>query len=313
MLASPELSIDLRERPERALAVYGKTFRWASRLLGKESGARVAALYGFCRYTDELADTLGGDEGRLLLERVQRDLAAGCSEEPAVEGFLQVARPLDVDIEPARLLVEGVKGDLQPCRFERVEDLRRYAYQVAGTVGLLMCELVGVSDRRARPFAIDLGIAMQFTNIARDVLEDARAGRLYLPLEWLAGALAPEDLVEDRGEARARALAAVTRLLAVADDHYRSADRGLKFLPLRARAAVLTASRCYEAIGPRILARGSDYWNSRTYVGTGGKLAHTLCAFASLAVDTRLHRSSPALDHARHLHAGLQGLPGADA
>ncbi len=313
MRTSPTLALDVCQRPDVALAVYGKTFRWASRLLGRNTGSRVSALYGFCRYADELADTVGGAEGRSLLEALKADLASGWSAEPAVQGFLKVARELAVDLEPARLLVQGVESDLEPRGFARIDDLRRYGYLVAGTVGLLMCALVGVKDSRAQAFAIDLGIGMQFTNIARDVLEDAHAGRLYLPLEWLDGPLDPKDLVQDRGAARARALAAITKLLALANEHYTSADKGLGFLPWRARAAVKTASRCYEAIGPRILSRGAGYWNSRTFVGTGGKLMHTLGALASLACEPRLLPSGPAPTHSRELHAGLQGLPGADA
>ena len=313
MITTRSASIGLCEQPEVALARYGKTFRWASRLLGRTAGARVAALYAFCRLADELADTVGGPEGRLRLEGIQRDLDGSTSDEPAVAGFLRVARELGVDLEPARLLVAGLQGDLEPRKFERLEDLRRYAYLVAGTVGLLMCDVVGVTDRRARPFAIDLGIAMQFTNIARDVLEDARAERLYLPLQWVDGPLAPQDLVQGRGTARARAQVAISQLLTVAEEHYRSADPALSYLPLRARAAVSTASRCYEAIGPRILDRGEGYWRGRTYVGTAGKLVHTLRAFSSLIGDGLPCTSKPFPEHRRLLHAGLEGLPGVDA
>ncbi len=299
------------QAPDEALATYGKTFHWASRALGEATARRTRSFYAFCRYADDLADELEPEVSRPLLERLQRELERGQTADPVLADFLQLARELELDLTPARELVHAVTSDLVPARFETVEQLLRYAHGVAGTVGLVMCEILGARDPQARPFAVDLGIAMQLTNIARDVLEDARQGRMYLPAELLGGALQPEDLVQDRGAARVRARQATNAVLRLAGAYYRSADLGMRFLPLRARTAVLTASRCYEAIGPRVRRAGP--WRGRAHVGYAGKCAHTVRALVfSACIPVRRWLAPAAPRHDARLHRRLRGLAGTD-
>ncbi len=300
-------SLPVVRAPEEALARYGKTFRWATFFLGARTARTTRAFYALCRYADDLADLVGGVSARRHLIGLRTDLERGTSTAPAVAAFLQATRNTALDLRPVHALVRAVEQDLEPARIGGVDELLRYAHGVAGTVGLVMCDLFGAGEERARPFAVDLGIAMQLTNIARDVLEDARNGRVYLPAELLGRPVDPEELVADSGDARTLAHAAVLRLLNLAGMFYRSADRGMRYLPFRARAAVLTASHCYEAIGDEIRRAGPRYWEGRAFVGKVGKVRHTLRALLSLAFDPK-----HAVPHEPRLHRSLRGRIGAD-
>ncbi|MEL6906790.1 MAG: squalene/phytoene synthase family protein, partial [Planctomycetota bacterium] len=186
-------------------------------------------------------------------------------------------------------------------------ELDRYCYRVAGTVGLLMCALFGVDDPRALPFAVDLGLGMQLTNICRDVLEDAERGRVYLPQSVLGVDVTAERLAAREPDALARARTVVEDLLERAECFYRSADLGTPMLPARARYAVLAASRTYEAIGARIRRFPAGGLPERAYVGASGKALHVLRGVAAGALP---RRGSPV--HDATLHTALRGLPGAD-
>lgn len=187
-------------------------------------------------------------------------------------------------------------GDLGPVRVPDLPALLRYADGVAGTVGLMMSDLLGARDRaRAAPRARDLGVAMQLTNVARDVEEDARRGRIYLPADRLPPGTSPADLLRD-GPARAAAWDAVLDLLGLAGPYYRSAERGLPFLAARPRLAVLVAARLYEAIGTRIRRGGPGaYWGRRAALPPAAKAALTAAAVARLFAGP----ARPARDEAR--------------
>jgi len=309
MVCAQAQTLPVLQAPAQALATYGKTFPWASRALGEATARRTRSFYAFCRYADDLADELEPQASRPVLERLAGELERGQSSDPVLADLLRLARELELDLSPARELLQAVTGDLTPARFETVAELLRYAHGVAGTVGLVMCQIFGARDPRARPFALDLGIAMQLTNIARDVLEDARQGRLYLPSELLGAAIQPADLVQDQGMARARATQATQAVLRLADAYYRSADLGMRYLPLRARTAVLIASRCYEAIGPRVRRAGP--WRGRAHVGLAGKCAHTARALiASVWISIRQGIAPLLPQHDSRLHRDLHGLAG---
>ncbi|MEM7515344.1 MAG: phytoene/squalene synthase family protein [Planctomycetota bacterium] len=302
-------SLPVVQAPEEALATYGKTFHWASQVLGETTARRTRSFYALCRYADDLADELDPELSRPLLARLSNDLERAQTGDPVVGDFLRVAHEIELDVTPVRELVQAVSTDLVPARLETKAELLRYAHGVAGTVGLVMCEIFGARDERARPFAVDLGIAMQLTNIARDVHEDALQGRVYLPAEMMGGAVQAEDIVYDRGSARIRARQATNAVLAMAATYYRSADLGMRYLPWRARMAVLTASRCYEAIGTRVRRAGP--WQGRVHVGPAAKCLHTARAlFATFSLRGNTRESAP--QHDARLHRSLQGLAGTD-
>ena len=162
--------------------------------------------------------------------------------------------------------------DLGPCRFASWDELRRYCYHVAGTVGLLVAPILGCQDDAALPHAVDLGIAMQLTNILRDVGEDARRGRLYLPLDELAAfGCDPEAILSGRSSGRFRDLLAFQ--VARARDLYVQARQGIPSLSPAGQLATLAASQFYATILTAIEERDYEVFGARAYVPNGRKLA----------------------------------------
>ncbi|MEM7051118.1 MAG: phytoene/squalene synthase family protein [Acidobacteriota bacterium] len=281
----------------------GSTFAWAGMLLPAEQQRDIARLYGFCRTVDDWADE-GGDPAAagFRLEALRRALRRGDDGHPEGAVLLALAERYGFGVEPAIALLDGMLEDLGSVRVRTRGELVRYAYRVAGTVGEMMCPILGCRNARAVPFAIDLGIAMQLTNIARDVLEDAERGRIYLPLP---PGVEAGDLLAGRPAAREAAYEQVLAALALADQHYRSADRGVALLPARSRPAVLVASRVYEAIGNEIRLGGRRaYWRRRARVGKGRRLWHSARALAALP------RLPAGGRHEACLHAPLARLSG---
>lgn len=282
-----------RQAPDAARDVlrrHGRTFHFASHLLGPRHAARAATLYAFCRHVDNLADEASDPvSARLALARVYSALLTARAEDPWTSALLSLQSGGGFSVAPALELIEGVASDLATVRVADEDALVRYAYRVAGTVGLMMCAVLDVDDPRAHPFAIDLGIAMQLTNIARDVGEDARMGRRYLPSRWI-GDVPPEDIVAPDASLQRQLREATRRLLAQADRHYASAESGLGFLPVRARLAILTAARTYRAIGHRIAANGYRSWDQRAVVGSTAKAGYAATALLAFATTPRLHR-----------------------
>ncbi len=301
------------EEARATLARHGKSFNWASALFSRAVADRAAELYAFCRYADDLADDLDADLAIPRLKVISADLKEGRSPEPIVQNLIRMLQPGWIGMQAARTLVETLLADTGRVRIQSWDDLIRYAYGVAGTVGIMMCDVMGVDDRRALPFAVDLGIAMQLTNIARDVVEDARRDRIYLPAELFDEHITPDQIINSDGLFRERVFQGVQSILQRADRYYRSADEGLRYLPRRCRLVILTAARIYEAIGPNIIRDRQDYWHNRIYVGFLGKFFHTMRAISSLTVNPKLWHLGRLPVHNGELHRALHGLPGANS
>lgn len=242
------------------LSTRARSFRWASAFFNASQRRRVASLYAFCRAVDDLADAdWATPEAQQDLAALQVALAAepnGAALWPAQFLWFRdlclecgIAFPVVLD------LLRGMISDLGEVRVQSEDELIRYCYRAAGTVGLMMCSVLGVRDPRALRHAVDLGIAMQLTNISRDVLEDAQTSRVYLPADrLLAVGVGPEDLVEGRADALAVSWV-VADVLCLAERYYRSGDQGMRFLPARPRWAIIVASRLYRGIGRRLRRR----------------------------------------------------------
>jgi len=155
--------------------------------------------------------------------------------------------------------------DARGTRYGTLKELLLYCYRVAGTVGLMMSHVMGLRDECALKHAADLGIAMQLTNVARDITEDAAMGRIYLPLNWLQEAQIPAAEVA-APEYREKLAMLSLRLLREADHYYRSGDAGLWHLSFRSACAVSAARQVYSEIGSLLLRKGARAWDQRTYV-----------------------------------------------
>ena len=291
---------------EESLAVNGKSFHWARRFLGARMGSDAARLYAFCRVLDDMAD---GDieHGPARLQVIRDDLAAGRpGDDPALRDFLPLMAEKRFPAEVLVALIDGLLEDqAEMVALTDEAALLRYAYRVAGTVGLLMCDVLDCHTPAARAHAIDLGIAMQLTNIARDVLEDAAMDRRYIPGDWVAGA-APADIRDAAGQGlHADVTAAVARLLDMAETFYASGAQGYRYLPWRAHLSIAIAARVYRQIGVQLRAAGCAWHKGRQVTGKFTKLRCSLVALASLG--SRF--GAPTRRHDEQLHLALRGLP----
>jgi phytoene synthase len=279
----------------------GSTFALAARLLPKPTADRVARLYAVCRRIDDLADLERSAAALPRLTLVGAEIGAGRPSDPLAAELRALHEETGLDLDVASHLIDGVIGDLGCVRIADVDTLLRYAYRVAGTVGVMMTRILGADAPAARLHAVDLGVAMQLTNIARDVMEDARAGRRYLPGTWIA---AEPDVVANAPRAvRQEVSRAILRLLDLADRFYASGFAGLGYLPLRARLTVSVAGHVYREIGECIRERDAHYWEGRTVVPTDRRLR-----VASRALVVALTVKPPRSGHDHTMHRSLQGL-----
>jgi phytoene synthase len=258
-----------------ALRKGSRSFHAAALLLPRRVREPATALYAFCREADDAVDLGGGGDDALddLHRRLDLIYAGVPRPNPADVALSDVVARFALPRALLDALLEGFAWDRQGRSYDGIEDLEDYAARVAGTVGAMMAVLMGVRRPALVSRACDLGVAMQLTNIARDVGEDARAGRLYLPRNWLA----EEGVDPDAFLARptfSRGLAAVVRrLLATADAHYAMADAGIDALPLGCRPGIRTARLIYAEIGRGIAGRGYDSVTTRSHVPARRKLA----------------------------------------
>ena len=292
--------------PRTSLARNGRSFFWASRLLGPQMAARAAGLYAFCRVLDDMADgDIAGGPDRLASIKTRLQTGSGPAD-PALAGFLPLMDEAGIPARPLLHLIDGLLQDQQEVALEDEADLLRYCYRVAGTVGLMICPVLDCRDQAAWPFAIDLGIAMQMTNIARDVLEDAHLGRRYLPASWAgpvsASAICRAAIQPNSKQAR-QISQAVARLLALAECYYRSAEAGIGALPWRARAAIIVAGRVYRQIGVELQAGGLNWQAGRVVTSTFSKSRASLNGLLALPA---IPKQLPA--HDKSLHDALAGL-----
>ena len=295
----------------RALLRRGsKSFAAASLLLPRRVRTPAAALYGFCRMADDAVD-LADDPHAVadLRRRLALAYQGAPFDSPIDRAFAQVARRHAIPRELMEALLEGFAWDAEGRRYPSLSALNAYAARVAGTVGAMMTLLMGARSPEALARACDLGVAMQLTNIARDVGEDARNGRLYLPLDWLEEAgVDPQALLADPRPS-AELAAVIARLLRHAEALYARAELGIPLLPRDARAAIRAAALIYADIGRRLERRGFDSVTGRAFVPGLRKL--WLIARALFARDRRETSPDrlPALAETQFLLDALAAAP----
>ena len=296
----------------QAIAVLrsnGRSFYFASRLLGSTYRVRAARLYAFCRYVDDMVDeSTDQDSAAREIEQLKSSLQSGHSAQPCVKNMIALMQTLSMPFAPVQSLISGVQSDLLPRRIKDEAELLHYAYEVAGTVGLMMCFLLDVRNTQAWPFAIDLGIAMQLTNIARDVGEDAAKGRVYLPATWV-GDLSATDIVNPNAEQQKTLQQATQRILKLADVYYQSGLAGVRYLPPGARYGIVVAAMVYREIGAVVADTGYRSWNQRAVVPQSRKV---VCASKALTNHAwRFLTQWASVEHDPTLHQDLQNCFGA--
>jgi len=265
---------------------HSRSFALASRLLAARERDQTAVVYTWCRRADDAVDAgVATDDTLARLARELDDAYAATAHDPVLAAFGEVARARSIPRQYPAELLAGMAMDVRGARYCTIDDTLLYAWRVAGVVGLMMAHVFGVSDDAALVPAAHLGIAMQLTNICRDVAEDWDRRRLYLPDDLLArhgaSGLAAELGRPLPASARAPLAGAIAELLGVADHYYRSGDRGIRALPWRAAIAVRAARRIYAAIGAQLARTGHDVFAGRAVVPATRKLAHVGAALAA--------------------------------
>jgi phytoene synthase len=268
MRPDPSFEADVKECG-RILRAGSKSFATATLLLPARVRVPATVLYAFCRIFDDRIDEVpGAAEGAVdeLRARLDDIYAGRPLDVPADRALARVVEGQQIPCELPLALLEGLAWDASGRRYETLDDVFAYAARVAGTVGAMMALVMGRRSRQALARACDLGVAMQLTNIARDVGEDARRGRIYLPLAWMREeGLDPETWLAAPvcGDGLRRLIA---RLLEEADLLYRRADLGIPMLPVDCRSAIRSARLIYSDIGRVIAEAGYDSVSRRAHV-----------------------------------------------
>ena len=295
-------------RADITLAQKGRTFHGARRLMGALHASRATRLYSFCRMIDDLADeTSSPQAGQAALLVAAADVVRGESTHLVIQDGIDLMRECDIEPSVVLELISGVASDLGVVQMADEDALLRYCYQVAGTVGLMMCKVLDTQNPEAFSHAIDLGIAMQLTNICRDISADASVGRRYLPAT-LVGFLEPQALVHPEKSLQPGVRKCVETLLDMADQYYRSGELGLCYLPLGSRSGILSAARVYRAIGTQLRQQRSAYWLGRTVVPSSTKMLVTLQALVAMPFKPSFW--SPSQRHDVRLHSAFSGFFG---
>ncbi len=286
----------------RLLRGGSRSFHAASLVLPRGMRRSATALYAFCRLADDAIDS-GADaaqELRLLTARLSRVYSGRPDDHPADRAFAAIVTEFGIPRSLPLALLEGFQWDSQGRRYESLEELCDYAARVAGSVGVMMTLLMRQRDAQVLARASDLGVAMQLTNIARDVGDDARAGRLYLPMRWLREAgIDPEQFLRDPVYTPALG-SVVQRLLAVAQALYDRSALGVAHLPGRCRLGIHAARLLYCEIGNEVARRNYDSVTQRAVVPRLTKIRGLIgAALAMFAVPRNLQ--TPALPETRFL------------
>ncbi|MGG5811506.1 phytoene/squalene synthase family protein [Falsiroseomonas sp. CW058] len=307
----PEISPEDLAACQALLAGGSKSFRAAQLLLPRRVAAPAAALYAFCRIADDEIDLAEGGAGALarLAARLDDAYAGRPQSGPVDRAFAHVAARFAIPRALPGALLEGLAWDAEGRRYEDLPALEAYCARVAAAVGAMMTLLMGVRDAPAIARACDLGVGMQLTNIARDVGEDARNGRIYLPLSWLR----EEGVEPEVWLAAPRFTPAigrvVARLLAAADACYARSEAGIPLLPRDCRAGIGAARFVYAGIGRAVERQGLDSIAARAWVPGRRKAWLMLSGLRALAWRVGEGAALPPLPATRFLVEAVANAP----
>jgi phytoene synthase len=282
----------LAKYARRSITKGSKSFSFAALAFSRQTYRQATLLYAWCRHADDLLDNAKDAASRAeALQELRREVAAAYAspvdaaapehrETPlAAEALRQVVAECSISRRYLDDFLQGMEWDALGHKYTSEDDLNRYCYFVAGTVGGMMAEIMGARTEASRAHAVALGSAMQMTNIARDVSEDLRIGRVYLPEAWLAeaGLTTTQFMLPENRHALGRV---VRRLLERADENYSFGLAGIRYLPFRSALAVAIAARIYRQIGWVIQRSHKPLWEGRVVISKPRKI---LLAFRALS------------------------------
>ncbi len=255
--------IDLELNSSSDLKRDGKSFYWASFFLPKNSKKNAGTLYSICRYFDDIADKNSEDETNYLKDSIEE---IKYNKNNKVNIFLhknKINNSIFID------LIEGLILDQKKTKIQNKEELIKYSYHVAGTVGLMMSKIIGVKNQNALKSAIDLGIGMQLTNIARDVFEDSKMNRVYLPANWIPDITLNNLISFDTKslEKDKKISNAIHKVISLSEMFYENGFAGLKYIPFSTRLGIFIAANVYRGIGIKIKSN-KKYLRERVYLNS---------------------------------------------
>ena len=264
------------------LSIYAKSFNWAGFFLPKEKYKKCSALYDFCRVADNIADDDEEIESKKKkFDKFEIDFHQKNFENQIIKNMWDLIDEFNISLKIVQDLLDGIKSDIKSrVKLNSKKDLLIYSYRVAGTVGLMMAKILKVSKKSSLKSAIDLGIAMQLTNISRDVIEDSKNNRFYIN----------ENFEK------------ISSTVNLADTFYENSFYSIKDIPISFRFSILVARRIYRKIGYKILNKKSlkDYQNSgKIYVSNTEKVLETFLSIFDLI---KLSFSYKRDDQLRHNH-----------
>ena len=262
------------------LSIYAKSFNWAGFFLPKKTYSKCSALYDFCRVADNIADSNEAIElKQIKFLDFQNNFNNKKFDDPIIKNMWQLINEFNIPMEVVHDLLDGINSDIQQSiKLHKKKDLLLYSYRVAGTVGLMMAKILRVNKKHALKSAIDLGIAMQLTNISRDVVEDLNFGRSYIDLNF-------EE---------------IRSTIKLSESYYENSFYSIKEIPLAFRFAILVARRVYRKIGYKILKKQNleNYKKSgKIYVTNIEKIIETFCSVYDLIKLFLINKSDNDIEH----------------
>lgn len=246
---------------------HAKSFYLAQLFLKNKDCEKIKDLYELCRLIDDTADNPDLSNTHAL-EKLQQ--FESIIQEKSENNIISITNHLNVETHTLLKLIEGMKSDREHKQPKCMRELIKYCYQAAGTVGLMMCDAMRIQENNAKHHAICLGIAMQITNITRDIWEDSINQRVYLP-KSLVGNIEPQDIIQNKVKSEVIRNSA-KHLLETAELFYLEGNRGLRYIPKENRFSIYLASELYRNIGKKITQNNYAYENIRAYCSTTDKL-----------------------------------------
>ena len=262
------------------LSIYAKSFNWAGFFLPKKTYKNCSYLYDFCRVVDNIAD----DEDEIEIKKIKfqkfvNDFKQKNFENPVIQNMWNIINEFNISLEIIYDLFDGIESDIkQNVKIDTRKDLLIYCYRVAGTVGLMMAKILNVNKKQSLKSAIDLGIAMQLTNISRDVIEDSKKNRSYINGNF-------EE---------------INSTIKLADTFYKNSFYSIREIPLSFRFSILVARRIYRKIGYKILKKKTfeNYSKSgKIYVSNFEKVLETILSIYDLIILSLLNKNDDQIEH----------------
>ena len=262
------------------LSIYAKSFNWAGFFLPKKTYKNCSYLYDFCRVVDNIAD----DEGEIEIKKIKfqkfvSDFKQKNFEDPVIQNMWNIIHEFNISLEIIYDLFDGIESDIkQNVKIDTRKDLLIYCYRVAGTVGLMMAKILNVNKKQSLKSAIDLGIAMQLTNISRDVIEDSKKNRSYI-----------NGSFEE-----------INSTIKLEDTFYKNSFYSIREIPLSFRFSILVARRVYRKIGYKILKKKTfeNYSKSgKIYVSNFEKVLETILSIYDLIILSLFNKNDDQIEH----------------